>query len=105
MGSCVSVHHTTDSQDSCASKDSNCAISEAFADFVELNCVLGADKSVHIQKLECAFALFLKDNNVNVSKMTIMVAHEYVKDLIKTYGWELTPGYADVYTQDNYERI
>ena len=82
------------------------AVTKAFADFVEANCVSGADRSVHIQKIECAFALYLKDNDVKdvlhwwYYKSYISVAHAYVAHLVSRHGWELTPGFTPLKSQD-----
>ena len=71
-------------------------IADAFAAFVDANCVRGSDKCVHIQKLESAFAFYLDENGISVKRWwssTLDVVHGCMPPMLVAYGMRMSPGY------------
>jgi len=74
----------------------------AFARFVEANCIQGSDKSVHIQKLEAAFAFYLAYNDISVSNLRgrcrVDVVHAEMQSLLSSLEGpiRISPGYTGV---------
>ncbi len=84
-------------------------VADAFANFIEANCVRGSDKCVHIQKLEAAFAFYLTEIETGIGKdfetrwrgrSILALVHFYMESLIGQQGLRVSPGYRVVETYE-----
>lgn len=82
-------------------------VTDAFAEFIEANCVRGSDKCVHIQKLEAAFAFYLETSGISERlksswwrRTAITIVHQYTESLVNAQGLSLSPGFSAIETPE-----